>query len=87
MTVHWVTNNSKGSKHDGGNTTRMKNVHTTDVNTVEMTFDEQETFHDKSDRYEAKTLHTSPYVTDDVSSTGSSAQPPNTSSTAPLNMN
>ncbi|ORZ16917.1 hypothetical protein BCR42DRAFT_413503 [Absidia repens] len=85
MTVHWVTSNSKGSKNDGGHTTRMKNVHTADANTVEMTFDEQETFHDKPDRYEAKTLHTSPYGVDDVSSTGSSTHSPNATSISPLN--
>jgi hypothetical protein len=87
MTVHWVTNNSKGNNKDGATTTRMKNMQTADAKTMEMTFDDQETFTDKADRYEKKTVQIpAPYPEeDDASSSGSSGMPPQSNtSTIPL---
>ncbi|KAI8327496.1 hypothetical protein BC941DRAFT_27151 [Chlamydoabsidia padenii] len=87
MTVHWVTNNAKGNNKDGAATTRMKNLQTADAKTMEMTFNEQDTFHDKVDRYEKKTIQIpTPYLDeDDGSSSGSSVMPPsNNTSTTPL---
>lgn len=87
MTVHWVTNNSKGNNKDGATTTRMKNMQTADAKTMEMTFDDQETFTDKADRYEKKTVQIpTPYPEeDDASSSGSSGTSPhNNTSTIPL---
>jgi hypothetical protein len=61
MTVHWVTNNSKSKLKDQGGTTRMmKTAHATaDVNTAEMTFEEQDrTFIDKKIKL--------PHIHDDI---------------------
>ncbi|KAI8083125.1 uncharacterized protein BX664DRAFT_339869 [Halteromyces radiatus] len=78
MTVHWVTSNHHGKNKDGAATTRIKNAHTTDANTVEMTFDDQETFSEKPARLDKKTVQIKTlHEDDDDVSDQSSSQPQN----------